>query len=76
MIKYIDEEYTELINCYNIDPQLSFIPDQLINTFIRPFAYRIMSDIKKTVENNTQQVNSVVKQNKRAAESATKARYS
>lgn len=36
----------------------------------------LTEDIKKTVENNTQQVNSVVKQNKRAAESATKARYS
>lgn len=36
----------------------------------------LTEDIKKTVESNTQQVNNVVKQNKRAAESATKARYS
>ena len=36
----------------------------------------LTEDIKKTVESNNQQVNNIVKQNKRAAESATKARYS
>lgn len=49
-IKYIDEENVEVINCYNVDPKVPFIPWFLLNSFIKEISYYVMSDLKKQIE--------------------------
>lgn len=50
-IKYIDEEYCEVSNCYNIDPKVPVIPSFILNTFIKELSYYVMDDIRTKIEN-------------------------
>lgn len=50
-IKYIDEEYCELSNCYNVDPKISIIPTFILNTFIKELSYYVLNDLRTQIEN-------------------------
>ena len=51
-IKYIDEEYCEFTNCFNVDPKVTYIPWFILNSFTKELAYYVMDDLRNMIESD------------------------
>lgn len=49
-LKYIDENNCQLTNCYNLDPNISFIPQFILNQFMKSTIFNIMKDMKTQID--------------------------
>lgn len=50
-ITFIDNETTEITNCYNIDANVPLVPVSIVNMVVKETGFYVMSGIKKQMEN-------------------------
>lgn len=48
--KYLDDNYTELFTCFNVNPNVPAVPWFILNNIVKDFGYHIMNDFRKASE--------------------------